>query len=198
MQENFQRQLRHITNNYLIASIVSRNEPQYWDQMTKKTSLKKRRPPTPPGFSVYRRNSGPQRVRRHMSQLLRAPSESVAFFLPAVCFSSCEKCGIWKVELISPMLLMTLFYTTTLSTRRITQVRPEKGPRETALKIQGSTTMFLYAPEMDIAISPSPSKNNTSCSRSLLDLLFLYQGQKSSSKVRHLHTYLTYLPTYLL
>lgn len=31
-----------------------------------------------------------------------------------------------------------------------------------------------------------------------LGLLFLYQGQKSSSKVRYLHTYLTsYLPTYI-
>lgn len=67
-----------------------------------------------------------------MSQLLRAPSKSVASFSPAVCFSSCKKGGIWKVELISPMLFMALFYPTTLSTRRVTQVRLEKGPRETA------------------------------------------------------------------
>lgn len=78
-----------------------------------------------------------------MSQLLRAPSKSVASFSSAVWFSSCKKGGIWKVELISPMLFMTLFYTITSSTRRVTQVRPEKGPRETALKIHGSTTMFL-------------------------------------------------------
>lgn len=42
MQENSQKQLRHITNNYLTASIVSHKEPQYWDQMTKKTLLKKK------------------------------------------------------------------------------------------------------------------------------------------------------------
>lgn len=46
-----------------------------------------------------------------MSQLLRAPSKYVAFYFPAVCFSYCKKGGIWKVELISPMLFMTLFYT---------------------------------------------------------------------------------------
>lgn len=105
MQENFQRQLRHITNTYFTASIVSHNEPQYWDQMTKKTSLKKKTSSNPPGFSVYRRNSGPQRVRRHMSQLLRAPSKFVASFSPAFWFSSCKKGGIWKVELISQCYL---------------------------------------------------------------------------------------------
>lgn len=82
------------------------------------------------------------------------------------------------------MLFMALFYTTTSSTRR---VRPEKGPRETALKIQGSTTMFLYALEMDIAITIEKQYELFE----KLGLLFLYQGQKSSSKVR-------YLPTYLL
>lgn len=40
-----------------------------------------------------------------MSQLLRAPSHYVAFYFPAVCFSSCEKCGMWKVELISQCYL---------------------------------------------------------------------------------------------
>lgn len=50
MQENFQRQLRHITNNYLTASIVSHNEAQYWDQMTKKTSLKRKTSSKPPGL----------------------------------------------------------------------------------------------------------------------------------------------------
>lgn len=158
MQENLQRQLRHITNNYLIASIVSHNEPQYWDQMTKKTPLKKKDVLQPPRASLYI-----VKIRDHidleaMSQLLRAPSKSVAFSLPAVCFSSCKKCGILESGADLAMLFMALFYTTTFSTRRVTQVRPEKGPQETALKIQESTTMFLYALEMDIAISPSPSK----------------------------------------
>lgn len=94
---------------------------------------------------------------------------------------------MWKVKLISPMLYMALFYTTTLSTRRVTQVRQEKGPQETALKIQESTTMFLYALEMDIAITIEKQYE----SFEKLGLLFLYQGQKSSSKVR-------YLPTHLL
>lgn len=78
------------------------------------------------------------------------------------------------------MLFMALFYTTTLSTRRVTQVRPEKGPQETALKIQESTTMFLYALEMDIAIAIEKQYE----SFEKLGLLFLYQGQKISSKVR--------------
>lgn len=66
MQENFQRQLRHITNTYFTASIVSHNEPQYWDQMTSKTTLKKRTSLQSPRLLCirYRRNSGPQRVRK--------------------------------------------------------------------------------------------------------------------------------------
>lgn len=117
-----------------------------------------------------------------MSQLLRAPSKSVALFLPAVCFSSCKKCGKLESRADLAMLFMTLFYTTTLSTctRRVTQLRPEKGPQETALKIQESTTMFLYALEMDIAITIEKQYE----SFEKLGLLFLYQGQKSSSKVR--------------
>lgn len=92
------------------------------------------------------------------------------------------------------MLFMAFFHTTTSSTRRVTPVRPEKGPRETALEIQGSTTMFLYALEIDIAITIEKQYE----SFEKLGLLFLYQGQKSSSKVRYLHTYLTsYLPTYI-
>lgn len=199
MQENFQRQLRHITNTYFTASIVSHNEPQYWDQMTKKTSLKKKDVLQPLRASLYIVAIRDHNELEAMSQLLRAPRKYVASFSPAVCFSSSKKGGIWKVELISPMLFMTLFYTTTLSTctRRVTQVRPEKGPRETALKIQGSTTMFLYALEMDIAITIEKQYE----SFEKLGLLFLYQGQKSSSKVpevRYLHTYLTsYLPTHL-
>lgn len=53
MQENFQRQLRHITNTYFTASIVSHSEPEYWDQMTKKTSLKKKDVLQPPRASLY-------------------------------------------------------------------------------------------------------------------------------------------------
>lgn len=57
--------------------------------------------------------------------------------------------------------------------------------------------MFLYALEMDIAIAITIEKQYESFEK--LGLLFLSQGQKSSSKVRYLHTYLTsYLPTYLL
>ncbi|EMF11817.1 uncharacterized protein SEPMUDRAFT_108656 [Sphaerulina musiva SO2202] len=124
-----------------------------------------------------------------MSQLLRAPSKSVALFLPAVCFSSCKKCGKLESRADLAMLFMTLFYTTTLSTctRRVTQLRPEKGPQETALKIQESTTMFLYALEMDIAITIEKQYE----SFEKLGLLFLYQGQKSSSKDQ-----LPVLPTY--
>lgn len=55
--------------------------------------------------------------------------------------------------------------------------------------------MFLYALEMDIAITIEKQYE----SFEKLGLLFLYQGQQSSSKVRYLHTYLTYhLPAYLL
>lgn len=53
MQENSQKQLRHITNNCLTASIVSHSEPQYWDQMTKKTSLKKKTSLQPLRASLY-------------------------------------------------------------------------------------------------------------------------------------------------
>lgn len=106
MQENIQRQLRHITNKlpYCFDSLAQR-ATVLGSNDEKNITKEKRRPPIPPGFSVYRRNSGPQRVRRHMSQLLRAPSKSVAFFAPAVCFSSCKKGGIWKVELISQCYL---------------------------------------------------------------------------------------------
>lgn len=55
--------------------------------------------------------------------------------------------------------------------------------------------MSLYALEMNIDITIEKQYE----SFEKLGLLFLYQGQQSSSKVRYLHTYLTYhLPAYLL